>query len=435
MPVTNSHCRDPEDPASKQHELPLFRRGQWYSSCDRSLVHDSPGATVLGLAPEILLRDDVRWFRRHGARSPRPSRIEGQRILHRALERFGNGEVVIGSNREHVSEFLAVLSREVGLPPQLSRRWLNVLSLRLASLGREVPAASLDGGLGLVSLPANTFLCLETAMRMAQACDAVWLRPSRREPFSAARWVAALIAEGWPPDRVAFYPSTRRSLLTLLDYVDRAVLYGGRDLERVVGTRSSGQHVVVEGPGLARALIGADVSPAEAVEWLMPLIAADAGRLCTNVGTILSLGSVDELGERLAVRLDRISIQSPPGSPWQLATCVDPATAASTAAWILGRVGTGDRFLTKRGLVQHVDGRTVLAPGLVALAQPDGHPLMGVELPFPFAVLIASSPQQGVHQIEGARFVHTLGSDARTVAREAADLAPALNTLRGSLSV
>jgi hypothetical protein len=448
--------------------LPLFRRGGWYDSRDREAVLAAPGSALLSQAPPVLLRDDAAWFRRTSPPRPspaapvapaapagsssaahpwRPERAERERMVARAMERFATGAVEAGSaGVQTAAEFERALDWHCGLPPALTRRWNGLLASQAARLAAAAAAARDElpaGTLALVSLPANTFVCLEAVLDLVLRGAAVWVRPSRREPFAALRLAACLLAAGWPRHLLGFYPTARQTLGTLVRLVDLAVLFGGPELEAEFGSVSgpagaalaSGAttghpRVEIHGPGRARAVVTRSCAAAAAVGPLLALVAADAGRFCTNAGTILCTHSAAEIGRELAERLDALPLE-PPGPrqpferletiapsvpspraggvagevavaaaaadgrwPWPLAACPEESVARATAAWIAERLRPGDRFLTRRPLLQRSGGRARLAPALVALDSPAGHPLLGVELPFPFAV-IAEVPGAG----------------------------------------
>jgi Aldehyde dehydrogenase family len=431
--------------------LPLFRRGGWYDSLDREPVLAAPGSALLSQAPPVLLRDDAGWLRRSFPRPPlappapgtagrgreerekkaaaagpwRPERDERARLVARAMELFAGGaaeaaETAAGGTGRRRTPLAPVasgdvntfdaferdLDRHCGLPPALTRRWTALLASQAARLavaaaaGGELP----PGTLALVSLPANTFVCLEAVLELALRGAAVWLRPSRREPFAALRLVACLLAAGWPRHLLGLYPTSRQALGALVRLADLAVLYGGPGLAAELASLS-GPRIEVRGPGRARAVVAETCTAAAAVGPLLALVAGDSGRFCTSVGTILCADGAEAIGRQLAPCLDDLPL-APPGPAgewsWPLASWPEEAPARATAAWIEERLRPGDRVLTRRALLQWRDGRLVLAPTLVALASPDGHPLLGVELPFPFAVVAGAQGAPGAPDGENA---------------------------------
>lgn len=383
----------------------LFRRGRWYSSLDQAPVARRPGSVSICLAPGILLRDDLRQLRA----SPGPPAADSatrRESLRRALELFVSGTVDIGGlGPQTPSAFQDILRELSGLPEGLVARWSRKLAERLdARLGRPDPALRSDE-MDLVSLPSNTFLCLEACLESLLSGATLWMRPSRREPFSAARLLACLLAAGWPPGRLGLYACSHDDLPVLVRGASRAVLYGSDDLHR---TFSGMPGVEVRGSGRACAVVDAGGGVDAAADWLLERIAGDAGRFCTNVGTILCLEEEDAIGRALAERLDAIPLRSSGTEErWFLTDWPEPEPAAGMAAGITARLQDGDRILTHRPLFQPCRDRAVLAPGLVALARPAAHPLLGVEVPFPFAVLAAASIGDCAGLTRGAQFVYS----------------------------
>ena len=384
--------------------VPLFRRGTWYESYDTRPQAELVTAPHVGLAPALLVREDVRWFRRHSRDFAAPGTAERRQRLERAIDLFVHGTVDLGpAGLQSAASFAELMEACTGLPAPLVRRWSRALRVGGA---RESCAPRIADDLAVVSLPANTFVCCQSVIELALAGASVWIRPSRREPFSAWRLVAALVAAGWPAERLGLYSTTPEVLELLVELADYSVLYGGDDVARRFG---GSDRCRVNGPGRARAIVAGDVDPVRAAAWLLPRVAADAGRFCTLLGTILVLGSPDEVGRRLAALLDAVPVgPSEPDPPFPLAAWPDEAAALETERWLAARLAPGDRMLTRRALLQRrADGRAVLVPGLLQLAEPERHPLLGVELSFPFAVIARATRERLPRLVGTTAFVST----------------------------
>lgn len=396
--------------------LPLWRRCGWHLSRDSAAVVSAPGSPRVGLAPGIVVRDDARWLRRllgEGIRFPDDRRG----LLAEALKRFVGGTVDLGpAGLQSPGDFLELLRRFNGVPPALGRRWMTLLAERLdACVGARQgePAEARPGGGGgprlrVVSLPANTFLCLEAVLEAALAGDAVWIRPSRREPFAPLRLVGALLEAGWPAEGLGLYPTAPETLPLLVEASDRAVLYGGEGLEQRFAGRPN---VVVRGPGRARAIVGESAAPEAAAAWLVPRVVGDGGRFCLSLGTILVIDApagrrVEEVGRRLAEALDAVPLQAGDDARYPVPTWPEPEAADAVARWIEDRLKPDDRVLTRRPLLQvGRGGEALLAPALVALGEVHDHPLLGVELPFPFAVIAGVEERDVPALLGGSPFV------------------------------
>jgi acyl-CoA reductase-like NAD-dependent aldehyde dehydrogenase len=302
-----------------------------------------------------------------------------------------------------------------GLPPALVRRWSDLLGARLSELAPEErggPQGELApeerdgrpdelapeerGGLTLVSLPANTFTCLEAVLEAALSGAAVWVRPSRREPLSSARLIGALLSVGWPAETLGYYPTAPRTLHALIQSSDHQIVYGGDDLAAELSRRAAGPpSLEFRGPGRACVIVDEPPDP----EWLAERIAQDAGRFCTSACVVACLRGTEPLGRRVAEVLDGISLD-PPDPRRPQAAWPEP-DAARLAAFVMDRLAPGGRVLTRRPLLS--DG--FLAPTLVEVDDLD-HPLVGVELPFPFAVIVATDRAGALDLAARSRFVH-----------------------------
>ncbi|MFE0170902.1 hypothetical protein ACFWZ2_01180 [Streptomyces sp. NPDC059002] len=376
-------------------QLPAFRRGEWRTSLDSVALPGATG-TRLALVPEIVAHADRRWW--DGARPGLPDLTDRRELLLTALELFDRGTLATGGAGEQSGEdFRAALWESAGLPGPLVDRWCEMLRAGLLKR-REAPAP--DGQLALVALPGNTFTCLTSVCDQAERSAGVWLRPSRREPLSAARLVAALLAAGWPPARVGLYPAEQRTLHGLLKLTDRHVVYGGAGLAATVRASPS---LTLHGPGRGCALVPSGMPVPDAVDWLLPLVAADSGRFCSNVRTIVCTrpDAAEALAVALAAALDGLA----PDGPFPLAAFREPGAARSAARSVRDRLRPGDRLLTRRAATD-----TLALPQLALL---DGHfthsathPLIGHEVPFPFAAVLSAGPDAVAAITAESLFVH-----------------------------
>ncbi|MEU8381809.1 hypothetical protein [Streptosporangium sp. NPDC048865] len=405
--------------------LPLLRAGRWYRSLDTVPV---PGGPPLCLAPEIMVRDDGARMRARRAATAVPSRARRLELLREAVALFRHGRVPVESlGVQDARGFEEAMRATAGLPPALVRRWSAMLGERLEELAEERAGAPDTGGLTLVSLPANTFTCLEGVLEAALSGAAVWIRPSRREPLSSARLVGALLGAGWPSGTLGYYPSAPRALPALIRATDRQIVYGGDGL--AAGPAADAPSLDLRGPGRACVIVDGR-EPVDA-EDIAARIARDAGRFCTCACTVVFLrdagpsrdtepsqgvgpsreaGTSREAGarweadaRRIAAVLDGISLD-PPDPRWPQASWAG-ADAARMAAFVSSRVSPGGRVLTRRPILAGAGGRAFLAPTLVQVDDA-GHPLVGCELPFPLAVVVSTDEAGARAVAAGSRFVH-----------------------------
>ncbi|MGV9882807.1 hypothetical protein [Streptomyces sp. NPDC003006] len=373
-----------------------FRRGEWRTSLDTAAL---PGAKSgaestygLALVPEIVVHADRGWW--ETTRPGLPPLTGRRELLLAAVELFGRGSVTVGGLGEQDADgFRAALWDTAGLPGPLVDRWCAMLGEGLrksASPLKRGGAPSPDDDLTLVALPGNTFTCLDSVLAEAERSGAVWVRPSRREPLSAARLVAALLAVGWPAARIGLYPTGRRGLHGLLKRADRRVVHGGTDL--TVSVREA-PALTLHGPGRGCALVPAGMPADEAVAWLLPLVAADSGRFCSNVRTIVCTDRAQStaLASSLAAALDAIP-PDPTDTDWPLTVFREPEAAHRALRSVHDRMRPDDRMLTRRDPVAVVDAAPCVLPRLVLLQAYEGHPLVGHEVPFPFAAVLHAAP-------------------------------------------
>ncbi|MFJ9034303.1 hypothetical protein ACIRQP_38805 [Streptomyces sp. NPDC102274] len=395
-------------------QIHAFRRGTWQSSLDEAQLPGDPGVR-LALVPEVVAAADRRWWDAAFPCLP-PAPADRRALLLRALDLFEQGDLTVGGlGSQSGDDFRSALWRTAGLPAPLVDRWSGML--RSGLMARH--QLSLDGELTLISLPGNTFTCLAAVLEQVQSSDAVWVRPSRREPLSAARLVAALLAAGWPAERIGFYPSEQRALGGLIRLTDRHVIFGGVGLAASV--RSSAA-LTLHGPGRGCALVPAGVAAREAADWLLPLIAADSGRFCSNVRTVVCSGPAEPLATYLAATLDAIDPQLPDNA-WPLVAFRQPGSAQRAARSVTDRMRPGDRILTRRPpVLETLGGDTYVLPQLVLMEdsaalfdgedqQHESQSLIGHEVPFPYATVVSATGRDAAAIAAEALFVYRPPSD------------------------
>ncbi|GHC58403.1 hypothetical protein GCM10010349_26850 [Streptomyces flavofungini] len=371
--------------------------------------------------PHIVAHSDRRWW--DTARAGLPPLADRRELVLSALELFRHGTVTVGGiGPQSAAAFRAALWESAGLPGPLVERWGAMLYEGAAR--REAVAP--DDALALVSLPGNTFTCLDSVLEQAERSAGVWVRPSRREPLSAARLLAALLAVGWPPHRLGLYPTEQHTLHGLLKLTDRHVVYGGAGLAASVRDSPA---LTLHGPGRGCALVppgAASESIDDTVAWLLPLVAADSGRFCSNVRTIVCVDHDPEpLAKALSTALDALHpgpAPDPADPHWPLTAFREPGEADRAAASVRDALRPGDRLLTREPTVITSTGPGTGAGGDVyvrpqlALLQGDlsdlsdlsapSHPLIGHEVPFPFTAVLGTTAEAARTLADEALFVY-----------------------------
>lgn len=384
----------------EQIHIPAFRAGSWYRALDEEAL---TSLGTVSLLPAAMVRYDLRRARNPSARQP--DFDADAATLRRAAELFAFGCVdVPGIGRQSPADLEGYMLACQGVPARVTRYWLEKLaSIVVASFPPSGRAPSQI----LTSLPANTFLCLEAVAAAFAQGDTVFVRPSLREPLSAARFVAALLDAGASPDRLSFCPMSREAFRSVLPCFERAVLYGGDELRRLA-VADECRNIEVRGPGRAVALVSGPTND-RAVDRLVEMIGASAGRLCTNVRAVLVAEGGDALAERLAKPLLELG---QPDAPWPLPRVVDTDSAKAHEQWIRERLHSDDRLLTPLDL-----RGPVLGPCLIRLARAEGHPLFGAEFPFPFATVTEVDWPPAPALLDAGHFTYEIAGDGEVTAK------------------
>lgn len=352
--------------------LPGFQFGAWHRSRDSVTLLD--GAT-LAIAPDIAIITERRM------RVAAPERFAPDAlaaILRAAVREFRAGHVMIGERSEDFASFANRLRQCQGVPAFLSAAWADQLVEIVDAMTSKAPPEPSDRDV-MISLPANTFLCLESVFAALWHGNRLFLRLSQREPYSALRLTAALLAVGVPPSSLIVAALSHDGLSSVLPHFDHALLYGGQDL---LPLARDPQRIDVKGPGRAAAWVAGDASPA-AAQAAARLVARSAGRLCSNVRTLMVERNPDRFAEALASAISaRVGLADPECCA---PIVVDPAAVARQRADLLALLRHGDRIVCG-GSFEPVVGKTI-APLIVRVAHIADHPLRLCEPGFPFAIV------------------------------------------------
>lgn len=401
MSITDSNARSVS--AVKTEEIKIFRQGNWYKSLDSVLVPYT--STYLDLASSLMVLDDAKKTI-YQKRLAIESILERASLLEKAMTLFISGRVFIESLGEQKPEDLAqLLWQALGLPNRLVAQWSSILTEQLTLELASLANIQQSRGICLVSLPANTFVCLDACFRPLLAGMKLWIRPSQREPFSALRFLSCLLEVGWPSEALGFYPMSHATLDSVASGVQQSIIYGGDDVQRLFANQSN---ITVHGP--VRAFAIAHTVTDTVIDQLLAKIVGNAGRFCLCLGTILCENSALVLGETLASLLDQVPLDPQADSNWPLAVRPDVDACERQINRLRGLVRSDDRILTQRPWLVHVGDRCIPVPTLVYLNRTKDHPLLGVEVDFPFAV-IGDIDQEAVNQLNlQSRFFYQLGN-------------------------
>ncbi len=234
----------------------------------------------------------------------------------------------------------------------------------------------------------------------------VAVRPSRREPFTPHRLVAALRLAGFGDDQVVLLPTDHGAADELLRGADLGLVYGGDEVVR----KYAGSNVLPQGPGRSKILITADTDWREHLDTIVGSIAHQGGVACINATTVLVEGDPAPLAQALAERL--AEIPSLPPEDEKAVLSVQPLEAARGIENFLLTQAKGTRaWLGGDGVVAELgDGSAVLRPAVHQIDRPDA-PQAGVELPFPCVWVGPWTPEAGTAPLRNSLVVSVLTRD------------------------
>ncbi|MBF6333028.1 aldehyde dehydrogenase family protein [Nocardia transvalensis] len=236
----------------------------------------------------------------------------------------------------------------------------------------------------------------------------VAVRPSRREPFTPHRLVAALREAGFGDDRIVLLPTDHTAADDILRHADLAVVYGGDD---VVRKYAGDPRVLPQGPGRSKVLITAETPWEPIIDTVVESISSGGGVGCVNATGVLVEGDPTPVAAALADRL--AALPSLPATDERAVLPVAPLglarrwdehlrqRAAGTKAWL-----GGDGIVDDLG-----DGSAVLRPAVHQLDSPFAEQL-GVELGFPCAWIAPWDRDAGVRPLRNTLVLTAATTDA-----------------------
>ncbi|WP_158887102.1 aldehyde dehydrogenase family protein [Amycolatopsis anabasis] len=379
---------------------PLFG-GRPAASADRSALNSVFGKPMadIGLAPRLLAQTALNEVRRHADGLPPESEV-----VIRAAELFATEEL----EGEAPEQYARRVVLSTGLTAAAVARAVEDVVTQLGALpsttAAELPATEFGQGFRTRWVPRGKVFAAVLASNHP-APNATWVqalfhgygvlvRPGGRDPFTPRRLIAALLAAGLSPHKVAFLPCARGVGEFLLKEADRGIVYGG---ERATAAWRAREPVAVRGPGRAKALLDTDLDDA-VTDHLVRSVAFDGGVRCNNLSAVLTTRPVAGVADRLAERLSGL-----PVLPVTNPDAVLPAVSRDGARQLRGQVDAlraelkdhSGQFYGGDFLVELADGSFALRP-LVLSADRPGHSMVGTELPFPFVVVAPWSEQDGV---------------------------------------
>jgi acyl-CoA reductase-like NAD-dependent aldehyde dehydrogenase len=381
-------------PAAEPYMLDALGPRGPYRTRHREAVTDTAGtvAAELSLVPRLFVSRALAALHK-GVPLPRERRLAA---LARAARVFREG-VVHGLAYERYESTVARVS---GVPLSAVRSAADEIadSARRALAGAY---GALPGGAVLDWHDARTRLGSAVWTRRGEvlavnaagnhpAPHALWLealalgfrvaiRPSRREPFTPHRLVAALRAAGFGDDHVALLPTDHAVADDVLTGADLSLVYGGDD---VVRKYAGDPRVLVQGPGRAKILVTAGADWRAHLDTMVDSIAHHGGMKCVNATAVFVEGDPAPVARALAERL--AALPSLPADDEKAGLPVQPPQRArALERHLLERARGATAHLGGEGIVDELaDGGAVLRPAVFEVPHLQGG-WHTAELPFP----------------------------------------------------
>ncbi|MBW4720315.1 aldehyde dehydrogenase family protein [Saccharothrix obliqua] len=378
------------------------------ASRDRCVLTDVSGepAVDLGLAPPLSVRLTARRMR------ARPPQCERERLaaIARAGELFAGAEI----DGESPADYCHDHARLSGVPVAAAVRALSVFrdaAARVEEVVRAQRPPDLSGCawtrrgdvLGVLA-PGNHPLPHALWLTAIALGWRVAVRPSTRDPLTAARLAKSLHLAGLDPGYCALLPGVHESGDALLSATDLGLVFGSRD---TVARHAGDPRVRAFGPGNSKILVTADVDWREHLDVLVASIGGEGGTQCLHATVVLVEDEADEVAEALAEALARHPVR-PPEHP----------DATLPVASLASAVRITDAFTAHTGIpcapAEIGDGSAALRPVVIAPRDTTARP---VEMPFPCAWVRPWRPEDGIGPLRDSLALTLLTRRRDVVAR------------------
>lgn len=411
--------------------IPILRHGKPYESIEQiELVHHATGEPVAKVSQAnagLISRDVSRW----DADVLEQFTIkELLAMCKRAAELFMTGTLPVGESKQSFDDYVRQLSATTGMPYTYCRgnakkihRVLDEMDAILAGLTRGFDLSILDKGYGSdegrtlswfreaktfgAVLPSNSPGVHSLWIPAIALKTPIVLKPGREEPWTPLRVIEALAAAGVPREAFGFYPAGHGAASTLLQVVDRAMLFGDASTTRAWAKDS---RVELHGPGYSKVILGDDAAGEweKHVDLIVSSIAANGGRSCINASAVWTPRNADKIADAVARKLASVKALPADHPEAQIAAFANPQMAVRMSAMIDAAL-PGARELTAefRGshrLVQQ--GRLAyLLPTIIRCDR--DHPLANKEFLFPYASVV-ECPASDIPDAIGPTLVATV---------------------------
>lgn len=429
------------DPLTMLH-IPILRHGKPYESVDTiEIVHHATGEPVarVSQANAGLINRDI--HRMDYDILEQFTIAELIAMCRRAASVFMEGTVSVGGERQSFEDYVRQLSSTTGMPQTYCRlnakkihRVLDEMDRILAGLTRGFDLTILDKGYGDddgrtlswfreaklfgAILPSNSPGVHSLWAPAVALKTPIVLKPGREEPWTPLRMIESFIAGGFPREAFGFYPTDHGGSSTILQAVDRAMLFGDASTTKAW---AKDPRIELHGPGYSKVILGDDA----ASEWepyvdlIAASISANGGRSCINASAVWTTKNADALAKALAKKLANVKALPADDPNAQVAAFANPAMAERMNAAIDAGLATGgavdltEEFRGSPRLVKQ--GRLAwLLPTIIRCNR--DHPLANKEYLFPFASVV-ECPQDEMAEAVGPTLVGSVITQDRKLIR------------------
>ncbi len=398
--------------------IPILRAGQPYTSIDQiEITHHATGEVIARISqanPGLIGRDIHRMD--DDVLEPFSMR-ELLTICKRAAASFMNDALPLGDASQTFDDYIRQLSATTGMPQTLCRgnavkihRVLDEMELIVAGLTRGFDLSILDRGFGPdegrtlswfrearvfgAVLPSNSPGVHGLWIPAIALKTPVVVKPGREEPWTPYRIIQALIAAGIPGEAMGFYPADHGGAATLLQSVDRAMLFGDAATARVYGNNSK---VEIHGPGYSKVILGADAAEEfePFLDVMVQSILANGGRSCINASAVWTPKNGDAIARAMAERLAAVRALPADDADAQIAAFANAAMAERINATIDSALpGASDVTEKLRGAprLARLGRCAYLLPTIIRCDS--SHPLANREYLFPFASVVECAAEE-----------------------------------------
>ncbi|WFE26118.1 aldehyde dehydrogenase family protein [Solwaraspora sp. WMMD791] len=399
-----------------------------YRTRRRQTLTDVAGEVVaeLSLVPPLYIERTVAALRRAPARPAQ----EQAALVAKAAGMFASATLADQS----VDQYQYAVSRVGGIPISVVRAATRTTAERLAQVAETVECARPAGTVRDWRAPATASgsgvwlrrgeVLAVNAAGNHPGTHSLWpeafalgyrvaVRPSRRDPYTPRRLIAALRAAGLDDDQAALLPTDHEHAGTLVRSADLSMVYGD---DAVVRRYVGDPTVLPQGPGRSKILLTAEADWRRHLGTIIDSIAGNAGTGCVNATAILVEGDPAPLCAELAARLAAFRAYRPEDDRAVLP--VQPSGAARAIERHLLRRASGTRaWLGGDGVAEDLgDGSAALRPALHQLDRADA-PQAAVELPFPCVWVAPWRRADGVGPLRNSLVLTAFTHDTELIER------------------